>query len=361
MILERIDPPANIDDFDESQRQRWSQFLSDQIDANIRDFDLEQFYNPTKVETADNVQSRVIDWTAFPKELSVGAPSDRARWRRADSSRHFQDEYCEWNVERDPNSDKITRITFTSEGPEYWRFLANTNRDKLLQLYRELVSPNVELSDLFAPNGSYNPRNRWNDSTTGGNIVHLIHVNNTLRAFINIGARATIVRQIGGTVLTGELELIRCGRYGGENRHSDPHIGGEVNALARLKADITMANPMGLYIHGLFPTGWETPDGSDPLDYWKIVRGTTDLSLRAVYEVPAEKNFTVSDIRINGEPIEFGAQITDFIKIKLVGIACRFGQSQAAPVTHCHGEGVFAGVVAGTEDLDDEEHSPQRG
>jgi hypothetical protein len=361
MILEQIDPPANIDDFDDAQRQRWSQFLSDQIDANIRDFDLQQFYNPTRVATADDVQSKVIDWTAFPKNLQVAAPSDRARWRAADSSRHVQDEYCEWNVERDPNTDTITRVTFTSEGPEYWRFLANTNRDKLLQLYRKLVSPNVQLSDLLTFTGRYNPTNRWNSSTTGGNIVHLIHTNNTLGAFVNIGARATIVRMIGGNILTGELELIRCGRYGGEARHSDPHIGGEVNALARLKADITLANPMGLYIHGLFPAGWETPDGSDPLDYWTIVRGTPELGLRAVYEVPPEKNFTVGDILINGDPIEFGAQMTDFIKIKLVGLACRFGQSQAAPVTHCDGEGSFAGVAIADADLADEEESPQRG
>ncbi len=297
--------------------------------------------------------------------LQVRAPSDRARWRRADSSRHFQDEYCEWSVERDPETDNIIRVTFTSEGPEYWQELAK-DRGKLLQLYRELASPRVRLSDLFTRRGFYNPSNRWNDTTSGGRIVHLIHTNNTLKAFINIGVRSTIIRKIDGEILTGELELIRCGRYGGEGRHSDPHIGGEVNALARLGADITMANPMGLYISGLFPTGWETPDCSDPLDYWRIVRGSEEFGLRAVYEVPPEKGFTVSDILINGEPIEFGAQIADFIKIKLVGMACRFGQCQAAPVTYCHGERPIAdarGVVDIDDEVEegDEEFSPQRG
>jgi hypothetical protein len=314
------------------------------------------------VDTADDAQTKVIDWTAFPKNLTVSAPSDTARWRAADSNRRYQDEYCEWNVERDPHSNKITRVTFTSEGPEYWRFLADTNRDKLLQLYRELVSPNVQPADLFLASGRYNPRNRWNDSTTDGNIVHLIQPNNTLSAFINIGARSTIIRRIGGTVLTGELELIRCGQYGGEDRHSDPHIGGEVNALARLQADITLANPMGLYIHGLFPAGWETPDGSDPLAYWRIVRGTEAFGLRAVYEVPADKPFTVGDILINGDAIEFGAQIADFIKIKLVGLACRFGQSQAEPVTECEdGSTGFADTAVAAGHLADDELSPGRG
>ncbi len=192
--------------------------------------------------------------------------------------------------------------------------------------------------------------------------MHLIHTNNTLKAFINIGARATIIREIDGNILTGALELIRCGSYGGGDRHSDPHIGGEVNALARLKADITLANPMGLYISGLFPSGWETPDGSDPLDYWKIVRGTEAFGLRAVYEVPPEKNFTVSDILINGEPIEFGAQIADFIKIKLVGLACRFGQSEAEPMTYCYGErptGSTPSVIAAVDDDEDADESDE--
>ncbi len=152
MILERLDPPAYIDDFTDEQRRRWSRFLSYQIDKSIRSFNLEQFYNPTWVETADDVQSKVIDWTAFPKSLQVSAPSDRSRWRRADSSWHFQDEYCEWSVERDPETDNITRVIFTSEGPEYWKELAR-DRGKLLQLYRELVSPRVRLSDLFTSRG----------------------------------------------------------------------------------------------------------------------------------------------------------------------------------------------------------------
>ena len=237
-------------------------------------------------------------------------------------------------MERDPATEKITRVTFTSEGPEYWRFLANRNPNKVLQLYQDLVNPAVQMGDLFVA-GGYNPRNKWNSGTRGGDIVHLIQVNNTLGAFVNIGARSTIVRKIGGNILTGAVELIRCGKYGGENRHSDPHIGSVVNELARLKADITLANPMGLYIHGLFPSGWATPDGSDPLDYWKIVRGTPELGLRAVYEVPPDKGFVVGDIKISGDAIEFGAQIADFISIKLVGVACRIGQSQAEPVTHC--------------------------
>jgi hypothetical protein len=165
--------------------------------------------------------------------------------------------------------------------------------------------------------------------------MHLIQQANTLAAEIELGAASTIVRVINGVELTGEQELIQCGRYGDEERNSDPHIGGQVNSLARLKADVTIANPVALYIDDLNTVGWETPDGSDAKDYWKIVRGTKDLALRAVFEVPAEKGFTVGDITRAGTPLEFGSQITDFITIKIVGQACRFGKSTTAPQTGC--------------------------
>jgi hypothetical protein len=58
------------------------------------------------------------------------------------------------------------------------------------------------------------------------------------------------------------------------------------------------------------------------------------------------KRFTVSDITINGEPIEFGAQIADFIGIKVIGQACRFGQSTVQAVTKCVGPPPIMGVAA---------------
>jgi hypothetical protein len=90
-----------------------------------------------------------------------------------------------------------------------------------------------------------------------------------------------------------------------------------------------------LYIKGVSVAGWKTPDDSNAADYWRITRGTSEKALRAVYEVPAAKGFTVGDITIGGRPIEFGAQIVDFIRIKLTGLATRIGQSSAQPVDQC--------------------------
>lgn len=103
----------------------------------------------------------------------------------------------------------------------------------------------------------------------------------------------------------------------------------------RAHNDVTLANPVGLCIDGLSVGGWTTLDGSDPFSYWQITRGAPKKALRKVYEVPAGKGFVVGDIKISGRPIEFGAQIADFITIRLTGLATRLGKSTVRPVDGC--------------------------
>ena len=341
MPLSHFDAPGFLTDLNAAGLTSWSNFISDQLDAARERVDprvsnygpRHQFFNPLKQSPGADAAEKDITWTAFPRLVQIHSVSDRQRWRTADSSRDVQDEYCEWSVTRDPHTDKITRVTFTSEGPEYWQFLAAVSPQTVLNLYQQFVSPDVKSADLFK-NNKYVPRNKWNNSTTQG-AMHLVQTNNTLLAEIELAAGASLVRKKNGQLVTDEQELIECGAYGQKERHSDPHIGAVVNELARQKADVSLANPVGLCIAGLSVAGWQTPDGSDPLDYWKIVRGTADKALRAVYEVPSTKPFVVGDIQINGKNIEFGAQIADFINIKLTGLATRFGQSQVAPLDGC--------------------------
>lgn len=107
----------------------------------------------------------------------------------------------------------------------------------------------------------------------------------SLLAEIELAAAATVQRERDGALLTTEQELIECSGYGAPRRHSDPHIGSEVNALARAKADVTLQDPVGLYIDALSTAGWTTPDGADPHDFWRITRGANGFAVRAVYEV----------------------------------------------------------------------------
>ncbi len=341
MILTQFDPPGFLKDLDVAGLKAWSDFISDHFDAarERQRQDLSnygprhQFFNPMKNPPASDAVEKDIAWTAFPRIVQINSISDIGRWRTADSSRDNQDEYCEWSVRRDDTTGKITRVTFTSEGPEYWEFLAAVNPAKVLELYKTHVDSAVEMKHLFR-NGKYDRRNRWNNSTVMG-AMHLIQENNTLGAEIELAAGASLTRMRNGAFIKDAQELIECGRYGAGNRHSDPHIGAVVNELARTKADITLANPVGLYIAGLSVAGWATPDGSNPMEYWKITRGTEQKALRAVFEVPEDKGFVVGDIQISGKTIDFGAQIADFITIKLTGMATRVGQSIVKPLNGC--------------------------
>ncbi|MGA8027949.1 MAG: hypothetical protein WB992_12475, partial [Bryobacteraceae bacterium] len=209
MALTQFDPPGFLSDFDDSQRQAWSEWISQQLDAAhdedgtdlglMHDGPRLQFFNPLRTPPGPDATEQDITWTAFPRIVKLQSGSDLLRWRKADSSRDMQDEYCEWSVSRDHN-DNIVRVTFTSEGPEYWKVLAGVNPAKVVALYQAHVDPAVKHEDLFA-NGTYNPRNRWNNSSVNG-AMHLIQANNTLGAEIELAAAATIVRERNGAIIT---------------------------------------------------------------------------------------------------------------------------------------------------------------
>ena len=333
-------PPGNLGDFSPGARVVWSEFMSDLADRVIigntgvlNDSPRAHYYHLLKTDTAPDSTLNPVTWIAFPRQVRVSSISDAQRWRRADASRDVQDEYCEWSVTR-RGDGKITKVTFTCEAPEYWELLAQDDPDVVVGLYQQHIDPGVQPNDLFDSSGRYIPRNRWNTTTQSG-AMHLVQVNNTLSAEVELAAASSNVRVIDGRELTGEQELINCGAYGAPERNSDPHIGGAVNSLARLQADLALADPIGLYFDALSTAGWSTPDGSDPATYWTPTRGDQDHIVRAVYEVPADKGFTVSDIKIGTRPISFGAQITDFISMKLTAIACRFGASVAESMTGC--------------------------
>lgn len=340
--MNQFDPPGFLNDFNQQQSLAWSTWVSSQIDEAakgrpdevLNDAPRLRFFNPLKNPPDSDAVEQDISWTAFPKQVQLDSSTDKERWTVADSSRDVQDEYCEWSVTWNAARDKILRVDFTTEAPEYWEFLALSDRQKVLDLYRRHASPQVQLNDLFDSSGRYVSRNKWNNSTSRG-VMHLIQRNNTLGAEIELAAAATNVRTRNGQLLTGEQELIKCGRYGEAKRHSDPHIGAVVNSLARKDADIALANPIGLCIAELSTAGWSTPDNSEPQEFWSITRGTKEKALRAVYEVPTDRGFTISDIMINGEAIRFGAQIADCIKIKLTGLATRIGKITHPPMTAC--------------------------
>ena len=393
-LLQRFDPPAFLTDYDgiPGQREAWHNFVSRCFAASIAgeaDKVLRadgsrggavQFYNPAVADPGGPVVAQAILWNAFPKELLRRWGRERAmieadrlyplghyRDGAGQGSAGFeaalyrpQDEYCEWHVVRDPDTNKIVRVTFSSEPPEYWEAMFGTpidpgdgtplafpgDRDRVLALYRTLVGPQVAMNDLicaaeirgpdgsvYVQQGQYNPYNKWN--TTHG-IVHLCAPPNALTAEIQLGADATVLyRNATGEPVVEPSALICCAGFGGPDRNSDPTIGATVNALARAGAMVTLPNPVGLYMDHIDLAGWQAPAGVRVADCMRVERGTPGMIERLVIEVPSGGG-TVGDLTIGGEPIIYGGQIAECITVKLIGGAAQLGAVRNAP-TQCVG------------------------
>lgn len=392
MLLPAFSPPGYLDDFSPLMLTQWSAAVSGWVDENIAlaqskvaRGDQVQFYNETKVDVGPPID-QVIGWNALPgtfrnrwgREMALDlAEQILPLTRRMDGPGEYfagdlwnglfyrpQDEYCEWHVTRN-DQGQITRVTFTSEPPEYWQAMHGDelpdmsgnatypfagDQTLLLELYREYVSPEVQLADLecsddfidysdptnpitIYPKGSYNPYNRWN--TTGG-IMHLTHPANSLSAEINLGVLATVLRTSYGRPVIDPEALISCAAYGGLSRASDPTIGSTVNELAALGAHVTLRNPVGLAMHHLDLAGFSTPHG-EPVDasFFQVLRGNQELGLieRAIFEVPAGEGFTVSDCTIGGIPITRGSQIAEHMVVNIVGRASGLGTFGNIPMS----------------------------
>lgn len=319
----------------DSFHSAWTQRMTDVIERPPRPL----FYDPVKTPTADDAEEATVRWTAFPKRLHPNTATPTMNdFRQGDegpddpnhqpsNSRGWQDEYCEWSIEKN-SAGKITRVVFTCENPDYWDQLWDIDSDTVTNLYKTFISDQVIRSDLQHPNGSYNWENKWNNSVQ--HAMHLVSRPNNLFAEVRLAADATIVRKRSdGTLISDRDELIKCANFGEEGRHSDPSIGAAVNGLARDEraGQITLQDPFGLYIDKDaldLASGFELPSNAPsethPRDYWNILRGTDDFILRVEYSVPPAHGFTVGDIKIDGEQIQFAGQIASKMQIKLTAV-----------------------------------------
>jgi hypothetical protein len=313
--LASFNPPANLAD---SHAEAWHGTVQDIFDQFSEGFP--QFYDPTAVDTPAQAQHPPIAWTAFPASLLITSTSQEGRWGLADTSpnRKVQDEYCEWTVERN-NEGKLTAVTFTTELPEYWTHLGEHDPDGLVELYQELVSPDVEAQDLFTENGQYNPLNKWNTAQEG-RLAHLIQPSNALSAAVQLVAMATVLRERDGVPVTNKQDLVDCADLGNPFRNSDPQVAAAVNDAAATGAEVSLLDPIGLYIQGLETTGLTTPDDEDPAAFWTVERGDGERILRARYAVPVERGYTVGHMKSGGRPINFGAQLADRVTVKITAI-----------------------------------------
>lgn len=261
--------------------------------------------------------------------------------------RGWLDEYCEWSITRDA-SGKIRSVMFTCENPAYYLALWRRNPKAVLGLYQKYIDPAVALEDLYLryPDGekmgkpvedpttghpAYDVTNKWNRGTgrvpgDHGGAMHLTSGPNTLSAEIYLAAAATIARS--AQVSHNAQTLICCAKYGQNFRNSDPHIGLTANRASSGSFDpkrLSLTDPVGLYIQQ--PTNfdqWRGPNGEDVSKYWRVTRGTagtgpggSDQILQAVFEVPESAGFSVNDVTINGQAVDYVGQIAETLNIAL--------------------------------------------
>jgi hypothetical protein len=399
-IIDRFVPPANLPDLDSipGQREQWHKAVSYWFDSLIDSPPTvhpgpAQFYNPARFDPGGLVVEQTITWNAFPKELLrlfgreralqeadklwplhrfclklLDIPTDKQNYPLLYEFKvRPQTEYCEWRVERDRTTSSIRSVTFTSEPPEFWFALSGNhvpgdppkyhfkgNRKALLAKYEQFVGHKVQYKDLIAPGNIYVPGsksqfyakkkgynifNKWN---TEHGIVHLCCLPNFLIGEIELAAAGSILyKNRAGHLLVEPEALICCSQTGGPNRNSDPTIVASVNAAARLGAYVTLKDPIGIYMDHIDLSGWECPDKKSVADCIHIVRGSPGMIERLVVEVPKDRNITVSDITIGGEPIRFGGQIAECITVKIIAIAHIPTQPVRNAPVRCSGRGVI--------------------
>jgi hypothetical protein len=265
-----------------------------------------EFFDPSESDFTPAAE-RTLVWMGFPRDLMVRKHrGDRKAAFAAGENRDLQEEYLEWRVTR--KRGKIRKVVFVTETPEYWRALGRHDRGLVVELYRDLVSPDVVEADLFSQRGAYKPRNKWN---TSDGIVHYIQGINTLKAAIGLAQRS---------VKTGRAR----DNYDiteGDETSADPRVELDIGAISRKGLSLTLAEPIGLYIAGWDVTGWTKPDGSPVGNYWTIKRGVPGAALRVEYEVPPSEGFAVGDIRIGGRPIQTGGEIAEHVTVMIRGVA----------------------------------------
>lgn len=316
-LLNKFDTPASLRDVPNGSPfyNLWSNYVKGRIIDFTPGDNGGGFFDPTAIE-ATVAGTKAITWMGFPRDEILPANRDdkMAAYVRADSDvnrRSHQNEYFEWYVERN-QAGKITKVSFTTELPEYYEQLWLHDRQAVVDIYNSLVGPGVQEADLHN-NGQYNKFNRWN--TTDG-IVHYIQRINTLGDAIGL-CRDSVVADTPGN----DNFDIRV-PFSTAKTSVDPRASYDVNMLARKGLMVSFVDPVGVYIAGWDNSGITRPNGTPaPNSWWRIVRGSRGKVVRLEYSVPNNFNYEVGDLKLGGRKIEYGGQLAEHITVVLHGLA----------------------------------------
>jgi hypothetical protein len=375
----RYDPPAAQNDFagnpkEDELLQKWSNLIKDYFQGEIKNLRTilgqeSLFFSEIDRVLDNSVPTAPVPWNGFPRNIWLRVNKDRAKQFQEVEIRgqapigftdrklsqsikqpyRQQDEYLEWVPIK--KSGRVVKYAFTAEGPEYWEFLAENDRNKLLALYKEFTGRNVDWTEIswnknvWGQNrlgkpvkiykiGDYNPYNAVNLEECA---AHLTHPANTLGAEIDLAAKATVQRaDRSGNLVSERRRLACCSDFGDPNRNSDPEIGRQVNLSVRGGISLTLANPVGLYIQRFDNNRVADKDGNAIPDWWKIIRGKDGRVLRAEFGPPETSQLTLDDVRVGSanEPLTSGGQLAELITMVIYARTVNMGVSEP-PISSC--------------------------
>ena len=153
--INQFSAPGNLKDFEGTMAEGWSRFISDDLDREVAALTQfspglqPQFYNPSKLDVSGTLHP--ISWPAFPQIIEIKFGDDQQEMFRQGELRNNQDEYLEWAVLT--QNGKITKVMFTCDGPEYWKFIADNDKALLVKLYSEIAGQAVPQADLLTAGG----------------------------------------------------------------------------------------------------------------------------------------------------------------------------------------------------------------
>lgn len=375
----RYDPPAAQNDFagnpkEDELLQKWSNLIKDYFQYEIKNLRTilgqeSLFFSEIDRVLDNSVPTAPVPWNGFPRNIQLRVNYDRSKQfqeveirgqapigftdrklsQSIEQPYRQQDEYLEWVPIK--KSGRVVKYAFTAEGPEYWEFLAENDRNAVLALYKEFTGRNVDWTeiswnrDVWGQNrlgkpvkiykiGDYNAYNAVNLEECA---AHLTHPANTLGAEIDLAAKATVQRaDQSGNLVSERRRLACCSDFGDPNRNSDPQIGRQVNLSVRGGISLTLANPVGLYIQRFDNNRVADKDGNAIPDWWKIIRGKDGRVLRAEFGPPETSQLTLDDVRVgsSNDILTSGGQLAELITMVIYARTVNMGVSDPA-ISRC--------------------------
>jgi hypothetical protein len=224
----------------------------------------------------------------------------------------------EWRIEKKAN--KLAKVTFTTEFPEYYEAFAATGLDALKAAIEDVIpGATPSETDLFGSGFSSNAAtpvaraqtfrsqlqaNPWNNGTKG--ILCLTQRFNTLDALFNLLTECGVLKTQG----TPEGTCSVVGNACGPNRNSDPTICTLSQKAVRANAGYTLRDPAGvrfLRLDGVWKINNTVVGINDPANnqgVWVVSRN----GRRAVLTIP-------TGLTLDDKPLVTGAQVSRLLQV----------------------------------------------